>query len=231
MNTILNVKNLSVTFDAQKVVQDVSFALKKGEYLALVGPNGAGKSTLLKTIINDNRKFVGSLSFCSDIKLGYVAQKNSDDIYFPATVKEVIKSGFKQNFFSFRLNRQEKEFFQSVVSELNLSSLLKKSFYSLSGGQKRAVLIARALCTGSDLLILDEPASGLDNIASSRLYEAIRTVRNKFNTAIIMVGHDINRLCAEADSILCLEHSVKFIGKSTDFIKTPIYRELMEHLV
>lgn len=231
MNTILNVKNLSVTFDAQKVVQDVSFALKKGEYLALVGPNGAGKSTLLKTIINDNRKFVGSLSFCSDIKLGYVAQKNSDDIYFPATVKEVIKSGFKQNFFSFRFNRQEKEFFQSVVSELNLVSLLKKSFYSLSGGQKRAVLIARALCTGSDLLILDEPASGLDNIASSRLYEAIRTVRNKFNTAIIMVGHDINRLCSEADLILCLEHSVKFIGKSTDFIKTPIYKELVEHLV
>lgn len=231
MNTILNVKNLSVTFDAQKVVQDVSFALKKGEYLALVGPNGAGKSTLLKTIINDNRKFVGSLCFCSDIKLGYVAQKNSDDIYFPATVKEVIRSGFKQKFFSFRLNRQEKEFFQSVVSELNLSSLLKKSFYSLSGGQKRAVLIARALCTGSDLLILDEPASGLDNIASSRLYESIRTVRNKFNTAIIMVGHDINRLCSEADSILCLEHSVKFIGKSTDFIKTPIYKELVEHLV
>lgn len=231
MNTILNVKNLSVTFDAQKVVQDVSFAIKKGEYLALVGPNGAGKSTLLKTIIKDNRKFVGSLSFCSDIKLGYVAQKNSDDIYFPATVKEVIKSGFKQNFFSFRLNRQEKEFFQSVVSELNLSSLLKKSFYSLSGGQKRAVLIARALCTGSDLLILDEPASGLDNIASSRLYESIRTVKNRFNTAIIMVGHDINRLCSEADLILCLEHSVKFIGKSTDFIKTPIYKELVEHLV
>lgn len=231
MNTILNVKNLSVTFDAQKVVQDVSFALKKGEYLALVGPNGAGKSTLLKTIINDNRKFVGSLSFCSDIKLGYVAQKNSDDIYFPATVKEVIKSGFKQNFFSFRLNRQEKEFFQSVVSELNLSSLLKKSFYTLSGGQKRAVLIARALCTGSDLLILDEPASGLDNIASSRLYESIRTVKNRFNTAIIMVGHDINRLCSEADLILCLEHTVKFIGKSTDFIKTPIYKELMEHIV
>lgn len=231
MNTILNVKNLSVTFDAQKVVQDVSFAIKKGEYLALVGPNGAGKSTLLKTIIKDNRKFVGSLSFCSDIKLGYVAQKNSDDIYFPATVKEVIKSGFKQNFFSFRLNRQEKEFFQSVVSELNLSSLLKKSFYSLSGGQKRAVLIARALCTGSDLLILDEPASGLDNIASSRLYESIRTVKNRFNTAIIMVGHDINRQCSEADLILCLEHTVKFIGKSTDFIKTPIYKELMEHLV
>ena len=231
MNTILNVKNLSVTFDAQKVVQDVSFALKKGEYLALVGPNGAGKSTLLKTIINDNRKFAGSFSFCSDIKLGYVAQKNSDDIYFPATVKEVIKSGFKQNFFSFRFNRQEKEFFQSVVSELNLSSLLKKSFYSLSGGQKRAVLIARALCTGSDLLILDEPASGLDNIAASRLYEAIRTVKNRFNTAIIMVGHDINRLCSEADLILCLEHTVKFIGKSTDFIKTPIYKELVEHLV
>ncbi|WP_406019949.1 ATP-binding cassette domain-containing protein, partial [Succinivibrio sp.] len=90
MNTILNVKNLSVTFEAQKVVHDVSFAIKKGEYLALVGPNGAGKSTLLKTIIKDNRKVVGSLSFCSDIKLGYVAQKNSDDIYFPATVKEVI---------------------------------------------------------------------------------------------------------------------------------------------
>lgn len=231
MNTILNVKNLSVTFDAQKVVQDVSFALKKGEYLALVGPNGAGKSTLLKTIIKDNRKFAGSFSFCSDIKLGYVAQKNSDDIYFPATVKEVIKSGFKQNFFSFRFNRQEKEFFQSVVSELNLSSLLKKSFYSLSGGQKRAVLIARALCTGSDLLILDEPASGLDNIASSRLYESIRTVKNRFNTAIIMVGHDINRLCSEADLILCLEHTVKFIGKSTDFIKTTIYKELVEHLV
>ncbi|MBQ2382135.1 MAG: metal ABC transporter ATP-binding protein [Succinivibrio sp.] len=231
MNTILNVKNLSVAFEAQKVVQDVSFTIKKGEYLALVGPNGAGKSTLLRTIIKDNKKFVGTFSFSSDIKLGYVAQRNSDDIYFPATVEEVIKSGFKQRLFSYRLNKQEKEFFQSVITELKLSLLLKKSFYSLSGGQKRAVLIARALCTGSDLLILDEPASGLDNIAANRLYEAIRSLKNKFNTAIIMVGHDINRLCSEADSILCLEHTVKFIGKSTDFVKTPIYMELMEHLV
>ena len=231
MNTILKVENLCVSFESDKVVQNVSFSIKKGEYLALVGPNGAGKSSLLRTIIKDNKKYEGTFSFKSDLKLGYVAQKNTDDAYFPATVEEVIKSGFKQRLFCYRISKQEKEFFQSVITELKLTSLLKKSFFSLSGGQKRAVLIARALCTGSDLLILDEPASGLDNTAAQRLYESIRILNKTFNTAIIMVGHDIKRLCTEADSILCLEHTTKFLGKSSDFIKTPIYKELMEHLV
>lgn len=230
--TILNVSNLNVTFDDLKVLDDISFSLNEGQYLAIVGPNGAGKSTLVRTLVKEITHYKGSFSFSSQVKnIGYLAQQNNDGSYFPATAFEVIKSGMSSRNIFPCISSNQKVFLDKIIRELEIETLLNKPFFNLSGGQKRIVLLARALATSQKFLILDEPASGLDANASSKLYESIIHVNKKFNTAIMMISHDLEKVISQASSVLCIEHKTKFFGSSKDFIQTNTYKELLEHNV
>ncbi len=230
--TILNVQNLSVTFGNSHVLKDITFHLSKGQYLAVVGPNGAGKSTLVKTLVHENKKYEGVFSFDKSIKTtGYVAQQNNDGSYFPATAKEVIVSGLCRHHLLPFISKADKNRIQTVIEELELTEMLDKAYFNLSGGQKRAVLIARAFVASDKLLILDEPTAGLDVTSTSRLYNSIRKLNSKYSTSILMISHDLERIIKEADSVLCIEHELKFFGKTEDFVTTNTYKSLMEHHV
>jgi len=230
--TILNVNNLSVKFDNSQVLKDITFNLSKGQYLAVVGPNGAGKSTLVKTLVHENKRYDGSFSFDKTVKTtGYVAQQNNDGSYFPATAREIIISGLCRHHLLPFVSKADKVRINTVIEELELEDLLDKGYFNLSGGQKRAVLIARAFVASDKLLILDEPTAGLDVTSQSRLYNSIRKLNDKYSTSILMISHDLERIVKEADSVLCIEHELKFFGKTEDFIKTDTYKSLMEHHV
>lgn len=230
--TILNVNNLSVKFDNSQVLKDITFNLSKGQYLAVVGPNGAGKSTLVKTLVHENKRYEGSFSFDKTVKTtGYVAQQNNDGSYFPATAREIIISGLCRHHLLPFVSKADKVRINTVIEELELEDLLDKGYFNLSGGQKRAVLIARAFVASDKLLILDEPTAGLDVTSQSRLYNSIRKLNDKYSTSILMISHDLERIIKEADSVLCIEHELKFFGKTGDFIKTDTYKSLMEHHV
>ncbi len=230
--TILNVNNLSVKFDNSQVLKDITFNLSKGQYLAVVGPNGAGKSTLVKTLVHENKRYDGSFSFDKTVKTtGYVAQQNNDGSYFPATAREIIISGLCRHHLLPFVSKADKVRINTVIEELELEDLLDKGYFNLSGGQKRAVLIARAFVASDKLLILDEPTAGLDVTSQSRLYNSIRKLNDKYSTSILMISHDLERIIKEADSVLCIEHELKFFGKTEDFIKTDTYKSLMEHHV
>lgn len=230
--TILNVNNLSVKFDNSQVLKDITFNLSKGQYLAVVGPNGAGKSTLVKTLVHENKRYDGSFSFDKTVKTtGYVAQQNNDGSYFPATAREIIISGLCRHHLLPFASKADKVRINTVIEELELEDLLDKGYFNLSGGQKRAVLIARAFVASDKLLILDEPTAGLDVTSQSRLYNSIRKLNDKYSTSILMISHDLERIIKEADSVLCIEHELKFFGKTEDFIKTDTYKSLMEHHV
>lgn len=228
METQIIADNLSVSFDKKKVFENVSFTLKKGQYLALVGPNGAGKSTLVKTIVGQCRAYRGRVVVKDRKSIGYVSQLNNDGVYFPARVIEVIKSGFAKRLFNLPVSRKSLEYMHRVIDALELNSLLNSSFFNLSGGQKRAVLIARALCSGSSILILDEPCSSLDVNASNRLYRLIRTLNREHQISIIMISHDIDSVVNEADSVLCLTREPKFFSDIGDFKKDREYGELFK---
>lgn len=206
---MLSVDNLSVGYN-EAVAEDISFSLQSGDYLCIVGPNGSGKTTLMRTLLGLNKPIKGSVS--ADYKqTGYLPQ-NTLHRTFPASVKEVVLSGINKNFYT----KIDKDLVANCLQKTNATDLIGKSFNTLSGGQRQRVLLARALTTGSKILFLDEPVSGLDPQAIKDMYELISSLNNSGIT-IMMITHDMNAI-KYASHVLYLGNNV-FFGTRHEFEK------------
>ena len=202
----LRCENISVGYEDGIVVSDVSFELNRGDYVCIVGENGAGKSSLLKGILGLARIQGGKLEYgdgMSRADVGYLPQQKDYQKNFPATVKEVVMSGFL-NKMGLRpyYNRAEKAKAMEILSDFGLADYVRASFGSLSGGQKQRVLLARAMCATDKLLLLDEPTTGLDPVATEELYELLKRLNREKKTTILMVSHDLNKAVSDAGLIL-----------------------------
>ncbi|MEK9209389.1 MAG: metal ABC transporter ATP-binding protein, partial [Patescibacteria group bacterium] len=168
---ILKVENLSVKFDEERVLDNVSFEIKKGTIFAVVGPNGAGKTTLFRALFNFI-PYQGKIEWQSGVKKGYVPQRLSVDSYFPITVKE---------FLALKLKKEDKEQIFEVLKNVGFSGdehhlekhLLDKKLGSLSGGEFQKLLIAFALLDKPDVLLFDEPTSGVDIGSEETIYHTL----------------------------------------------------------
>lgn len=202
----LRCENISVGYEDGIVVSDVSFELNRGDYVCIVGENGAGKSSLLKGILGLARIQGGKLVYgdgMSRADVGYLPQQKDYQKNFPATVKEVVMSGFL-NKMGLRpyYNRAEKAKAMEILSDFGMADYVRASFGSLSGGQKQRVLLARAMCATDKLLLLDEPTTGLDPVATEELYELLKRLNREKKTTILMVSHDLNKAVSDAGLIL-----------------------------
>lgn len=202
----LRCKNLSVGYEDGIVVSDVSFELNKGDYVCIVGENGAGKSSLLKGILGLAQIKGGAIEYgdgLTRLDVGYLPQQKEYQKNFPATVMEVVLSGFL-NRMGFRpyYNRAEKERALEIIADFGMAGYVRESFANLSGGQKQRVLLARALCATDRLLLLDEPAAGLDPAATEEMYELLKKLNREKGTTILMVSHDMNKAVQDAGKIL-----------------------------
>lgn len=202
----LRCESLSVGYEDGIVVSDVSFELNKGDYVCIVGENGAGKSSLLKGILGLAKVESGKIEYGDGIgraDVGYLPQQKDYQKSFPATVKEVVMSGFL-NRMGLRpyYNKAEKEKAMNILADFGMADYVKASFGSLSGGQKQRVLLARALCATEKLLLLDEPTTGLDPVATEELYELLKRLNREKRTTILMVSHDLNKAVSDAGLIL-----------------------------
>ena len=224
---ILECKNLNCFYGTYQAVEDVSFSINEGEYLCVVGANGSGKSTLIKTILGLNKNFSGTISKDKKISVGYLPQQTLVQKDFPASVFEVVLSGLLSNkkFFTF-YTKADKKIALENMQKLGIESLAKKSFKELSGGQQQRVLLARALCAAKDLLILDEPVTGLDPAVTDELYELIKKLNKSENLAILMISHDIHRAVNQASHILHMDKKALFFGSSAEYSKTEFYDNL-----
>ena len=145
---------------------------------------------------------------------------------FPATVREVVMSGcLSQSFLPF-YSAKEKKRAKEQIYKLGLEKLTKKSFKELSGGQMQRVLLARAFCAASELLILDEPVNGLDPIVTDELYSIVRNRNREEGLAVLMISHDIHRAVQNATHILHMNNNAMFFGTSEDYKKTHLYNEM-----
>ena len=220
---ILECKKLNIGYNERSICKDISFEVESGQYICVIGENGSGKTTLLKTILGLNKPISGKVVFDKKFdksNLGYLPQQTDMQKDFPATVLEVVMSGFinKMKFRPF-YNKREKEKAQEILKYLNITDLQKRSYKDLSGGQQQKVLLARALCSTNELLILDEPTNGLDARSIKSFYELLADLNSQGMT-IIMISHNLDKVINYASHIVYLKGTPEFIGTKEDFLQT-----------
>lgn len=220
----LSCKNLSLGYDGKVIVSNLSFEVNAGDYLCIVGENGAGKSTLMKALLKLISPMSGEIikgDGLASNEIGYLPQQTAVQKDFPASVREVVRSGCLNRtglrpFYSY----EEKQMAEDNMAKLGITELAKRCYRELSGGQKQRALLARALCATEKILLLDEPAAGLDPNASLEMYAIIKQL-NDSGTTIILISHDIDASVKYASHILHVgRQSALFFGATVDYVKS-----------
>ena len=206
---LVEIKNVKVTYNGHTAIKDISFNVKQGEYICLIGENGSGKSTLIKTIVGLNKKDSGEiiLNIDSD-KISYLEQNNLSDINFPATAKEIILTGVQKNRKKLFYSKDDYNKFDDICELLGIKEIVNKQISEMSGGQRQRVMLARALIREPELLILDEPCSGLDVNITKDFYELLDKLNKEKNLTIIMATHDLDEIKSKSVRIIKLATTI-----------------------
>lgn len=220
---LITCQNVSLSYESNIVLSELSFTVNSGDYLCIVGENGSGKSTLIKALLSLKSIGKGSVLMSDGLlqtEIGYLPQQTNAQKDFPASVWEVVLSGCLNNrglrpFYS--VNEKEKA--RSNMKKLGVLDLERQSYRELSGGQQQRVLLARALCATKKLVLLDEPVSGLDPMVTNELYQLIKEI-NSEGITVIMVSHDVVSAVKYASHILHLQNKPLFFGATSDYIKS-----------
>lgn len=219
---LITCKDVTLGYEGRIVTEHLNFEVNKGDYLCIVGENGTGKSTLIKALLNLKSPISGKIITDDGLKpteIGYLPQQTVVQKDFPASVWEIVLSGCLNRcglrpFYS----REEKQIAKDNMEMLGISNLSKRCYRELSGGQQQRVLLARALCATKKLLLLDEPAAGLDPKVTMEMYELIEKLNKNNGITIIMVSHDIDASIKYATHILHVSHSPLFFGKKEEYL-------------
>jgi len=227
-NFILEVKDLSVTYNGYKALHDITFSLNEGSLSVIIGPNGAGKTTLLKAILGlvpykgEIRIFgkeISKLTIEERTKISYVPQKFENAHNIPITVSEFLN-------LSLQKNGDFKKAIEEFVHLGNIEKLLNKKISSLSGGELQRVLIVRALLTKPKLLLFDEPFSGVDKIGEKAFFDFILLLKEKYSVTTILVSHDVFNVTKLADTVICVNRHLVCFGKPEDILLEEHFEEI-----
>jgi zinc transport system ATP-binding protein len=178
----MKIENLCVKYDKNIVIENFSLNLTLGEKIIIYGPNGTGKTTLLKTILGIVKAASGKIIFEDDEVIAYCKQDYPNP-EFPITVEEVVAMGIKKQ------NKNSKEDIKNALIKANALNLQGRLFYSLSGGERQKVSLARCYCQNANLFLLDEPSSFLDTKSKNIFLEQMKNLENQ-NCSVIAVTHD-----------------------------------------
>ena len=223
---LIRCENVSIGYEGQTVVKDLSFQIDAGDYLCIVGENGSGKSTLVKSLLGLKSVEKGQIVFGDGLRqneICYLPQQTDVQKDFPASVYEVVLSGRlnSRGIRPFYTSADKKTAFEKMKM-LGISDLSRQCFRDLSGGQKQRVLLARALCATKTLLLLDEPVTGLDPIVTAEFYELIQRINKEAGIAVVMVSHDIESAVKYATHILHLQEKVLFFGTAEAYQRSRV---------
>ena len=221
-------QNLTLGYEGKAVVTGLSFTVNAGDYLCVVGENGSGKSTLMKALLRLKAPMSGRIVMeygLEQKEIGYLPQQTAAQKDFPASVREVVRSGClnRCGMRPFYLSA-EKRMAEDNMERMGIAQLAKRCYRELSGGQQQRTLLARALCATRKILLLDEPAAGLDLKAAADMYVSIADL-NAEGITIIMISHDIAASVKYASHILHIgNQSSLFFGTKEDYLSSEIGR-------
>jgi zinc transport system ATP-binding protein len=227
----LRIQDLSVSIGSQTILKDVNLHVHCGEMVALIGPNGAGKSTLLKAILGQ-QECDGVISFSvpgqrnRKMKIGYVPQSPTFDPGDPVTVADLFACCMSKRPAFLGLSRKMREKVLGCLSRVHGEDLIDKRIGTLSGGELQRVLLALALEPLPNILILDEPLSGVDVEGIETLMDMLDEIRQVYDLSILMTTHDFGMLPVYADQVVLIEHGVVCQGTPNEVLNSDAYRQV-----
>ncbi|MDR0400940.1 MAG: ATP-binding cassette domain-containing protein [Treponema sp.] len=233
--TFVTADGAAFGYNGYTVVRDLNFTIAQGEYFCVLGENGSGKSTLIRGILGLLSPMEGTLGLAGIRRneIGFLSQQTAAKKDFPAGVYEIVLSGFLGSM-GFRpfYSRDQKQGAMENMLRLGIWDLRERCFRELSGGQQRRVLLARALCASRRLLVLDEPAAGLDPLVTAGVYEQLYKLNREMGVTLVMVSHDIESAVKYAHRILHLKKSradgvnaPSFLGSPREYTMSETGRE------
>lgn len=227
----IDIKDLCVTNHGDKIIDNINITLHCGELTAIIGRNGAGKTTLLQSIINE-RPYTGSITFKSHMnteikkpKIGYVPQQLTFDKSTPVSVADFMLSTVAKRPIWLGGEKSRIKDIENRLESLKIGYLLNRPLGSLSGGEIQRVLLLTALEPMPDLLILDEPVSGVDQSGLDLFYKKITSIRDEYHIAILLVSHDLNLIKQYADRAVLIDKTVVEEGSVDDVFKTEAFNK------
>lgn len=214
---VIEVRNLTARQGALVALEDVTLTVGKGEFTAVIGPNGAGKTTLIKVILGLIEPEHGTVKVFGQpvrslgrkrSKIGYVPQIFAIDLEFPVNVMETVLMGtYGKVGTGRRLSAGEHQAAAAAMSRVGISDLADRPLARLSSGQRQRVFIARALVNDPELLLLDEPTTGVDAETTGNLYGLLRDLKSD-GVSVVLVSHDVGVVASYVDNLACLNRSL-----------------------
>lgn len=226
---ILSVHDLAIGYGRKAILENISFQIQTGEFVGLLGNNGSGKTTLIRTLIGVLKTLSGNITFNNGAPLikAYVPQRESLDDAFLFSAREVVEMGcFVRRGPGRPLTKDDKQEIQLAMDRTGCASYASTAYCELSGGQKQRVLLARALVAQPQLLILDEPTSGVDASAATAIGDLLTSL-NKEGVTILMVNHELDRVRQLTNRILWIEHGKLLDGTPSELLS----RERLEAML
>lgn len=211
---LATLQQLTVASDERVIVDRVDLTIHRGDIITVIGPNGAGKTTLIKAILGIQRHTQGSMALQTGLTIGYVPQHLTLEPTLPLSVRRFML-----------LSGQPLRACRDALNKTSVDHLVDASVHHLSGGEKQRLLLARALARKPDLLVLDEPAQGVDINGQAALYDLIRNLRDEFNCGVLMVSHDLHLVMAATDKVICLNQHICCSGYPADISHDPAFIE------
>jgi len=213
---LIEARDLDVRIGKKTILKAINLQVEKGQILTVIGPNGSGKSTLLKTLIGSLPPAKGLIIRAPELSIGYVPQRLHIDVTLPITVKRFLQLPHKIS----------AKRMQSAMADAGVPELMPQQLNSLSGGQLQRVLLARALLTNPNLLLLDEPTQGLDRKGTADFYRQLDHLRQTLNCAIVLVSHDLQVVMRQSEQVICLNGCICCQGKPEEVGNSDIFRAL-----
>jgi len=219
---VVEIDGLSYAYAGSLVLDNISFSINEGDLLGMIGPNGAGKTTLFSCMLGLISDYTGTIKiFGQDVRknndvlksIGYIQQKKSIEQNFPATVEEIVSLGFS--------GKTSGEKISAALETVGMLAQKEKRIGELSGGQQQRVLIAKAIVNDPKLLILDEPATGIDLETQNKFYALLKKLNEENKITIIWASHDLDAVNRLANSVACINRSMFFHGKAHEFFDDP----------
>lgn len=202
MSDLVTFDRATLGYGRRAVLTGLSFAIPEGDFLGLVGPNGAGKTTILRAILGSLTPLAGTVTRASGLRFGYVPQRDQVDYTFPLKVLDVVLMGrYDRVGLGRRPDRADRERAMAALAHVGIEPLADHSLGSLSGGQKQRTLIARALVGEPNVLVLDEPTSGMDLVSTTQILGLVRELHDRDRLTVLMVSHALNEVANYVDRI------------------------------